>query len=173
MELDGTRKGRWSHAAVSGFKAFACHNRSEFNIRLLIFQKFLQHIPVQLCMLQAFLIISPLHNEMLRAIVSRMPDAEPEELKYYTKMCAIVVERKELEQYMVDTMKEVCGWHELFIPPLKLPCATDSKKIQNAFIPQIERDSFQKPSLLHPQTLGRLHHTAALDIRHALSHIRL
>lgn len=50
-------------------------------------------------------------NEMLRAIVSRMPDAEPEELKYYTKMCAIVVERKELEQYMVDTMKEVCGWH--------------------------------------------------------------
>ena len=50
-------------------------------------------------------------NEMLRAIVSRMPDAAPSELEYYTKMCSQVVERKELEQYMVDTMKGVCSWH--------------------------------------------------------------
>lgn len=50
-------------------------------------------------------------NEMIRAIVIRMPDAAEEERKYYVEMCSIIMRRKELEQYMVDTIREVCGWH--------------------------------------------------------------
>ena len=50
-------------------------------------------------------------NEMIRAIVGRIPDAGVEERLYYIKMCSIIMRRKELEQYMVDTIREVCGWY--------------------------------------------------------------
>jgi len=50
-------------------------------------------------------------NEMIRAVVSRMPDANREERIFYVKMCDIIIQRKELEQYMVSTIQEVCGWH--------------------------------------------------------------
>nr|WP_300842095.1 glycosyltransferase [uncultured Acetatifactor sp.] len=50
-------------------------------------------------------------NEMIRAIVGRIPDAGAEERTYYIKMCSIIMRRKELEQYMVDTIREVCGWY--------------------------------------------------------------
>ncbi len=50
-------------------------------------------------------------NEMLRAIVSRIPDADAAERTYYIKMCSIIIGRKELEQYIVDTIMEVCNWY--------------------------------------------------------------
>lgn len=50
-------------------------------------------------------------NEMIRTIITRMSDAKAQELEYYTRMCSVIMERKELEQYMADTMMEVCGWH--------------------------------------------------------------
>ncbi len=50
-------------------------------------------------------------NDMIRAILSRMPDADREERAYYVKMCDTILERRELEGYVISTIREVCGWH--------------------------------------------------------------
>lgn len=51
-------------------------------------------------------------NEMIKAILARMPDADREERAYYTQMCNIIIQRKELEVYVLSVMKEVYGWFE-------------------------------------------------------------
>lgn len=51
-------------------------------------------------------------NEMIRAIVSRIPDAEEEERSVYVKMCNTILRRKELEGYVTGIILEACEWHE-------------------------------------------------------------
>lgn len=51
-------------------------------------------------------------NEMIKAILSRMPKADRAERSYYSKMCNIIIRRKELEDYVLSVMKEVFGWFE-------------------------------------------------------------
>lgn len=51
-------------------------------------------------------------NEMIKAILSRMPKADRGERSYYSQMCNIIIQRKELEDYVSSVMKEVCGWFE-------------------------------------------------------------
>lgn len=50
-------------------------------------------------------------DEMLRAIVSRVPDAEEEERTCYINMCDTILQRKELEGHTAGIILEVCEWY--------------------------------------------------------------
>ncbi len=47
-------------------------------------------------------------NEMIRSILERMPEAAPEELDYYVRMCDMLLAREELRDFVIQAMSECC-----------------------------------------------------------------
>lgn len=54
------------------------------------------------------------NNEMLKSLIERMPQAEGEEREIYRKMCDVLLEREELEGFLVQTISDCCKKPEDF-----------------------------------------------------------
>ncbi len=52
------------------------------------------------------------NNEMLKSLIERMPQAEGEEREIYRKMCDVLLEREELEGFLVQTISDCCKKQE-------------------------------------------------------------
>ena len=55
-----------------------------------------------------------MNNEMLKSLIERMPQAEGEEREIYRKMCDVLLEREELEGFLVQTISDCCKKPEDF-----------------------------------------------------------
>lgn len=54
------------------------------------------------------------NNEMLKSLIERMPQAEREERQTYVKMCDTLLQREELENFLVQTISDCCKKQEDF-----------------------------------------------------------
>lgn len=51
-------------------------------------------------------------NEMIKTLIERMPQAEGEEHRIYVEMCQTLLEREELEDFVVQTISDCCRKQE-------------------------------------------------------------
>lgn len=51
-------------------------------------------------------------ESVIKDMIRRMPEAEEQELPYYEKMCGMLLERRDLEKVVLDTILERCGRYD-------------------------------------------------------------